>query len=393
MERSKTRILTSHAGSLPRPPALTALYAARARGQRVDGDAIARIGADAVRGVLAEQIACGLDVINNGEQQRESFVLYLRHRLSGLGGVGSRLPWAELAAYPKFAATLQRQLAAKEAAQEAVSNRDRLPMCLGAISYIGRDELHREIDAFASALAETRGRYGEAFLTAPSPGILAAIVRNEHYASQEDYLAAIGQALQIEYEAIVKAGFLLQIDAPDLALERHGSFQHKELKDFQAFVELVIATINAALVNIPSEQVRLHVCWGNYESPHDHDVPLKDILPLLKKAKVGALYLPFANPRHAHEIRVLKSVKLDPQQILLAGVIDPLTNFVEHPETVADRIERAVKAVGDRERVIAATDCGFDTSAGMGRVSEDVVWAKLRALGEGAKMASARCFT
>jgi len=386
MLASETRILCSHAGSLPRPVALTQLYAGRARGEPADAAEIDRFGASAVRRVVDEQIASGLDVIGNGEQQRDSFVLYLRRRLSGLGGVGSRLPWAELAAYPEFAAALKRRLAGKD----AVSNREHLPKCVGEIGYVGHGELNAEIRDFKAALASSGGGYAEAFLTAPSPGILAAIVRNEHYASQQDYVAAIGGALQIEYEAIVGAGFLLQIDAPDLALERHVSFQHRPLEDFQAFVELVVATINQALTNIPRERVRLHVCWGNYESPHDRDVPLKDILGILKRAKVGALYLPFANPRHAHEVPLLKA--LDPAQLLIAGVIDPLTNFVQHPATVADRIERVAAAVGDPRRVIAATDCGFDTSAGMGRITEDVVWAKLRALGEGAKIASRRLF-
>jgi 5-methyltetrahydropteroyltriglutamate--homocysteine methyltransferase len=388
MLRSETRILTSHAGSLPRPPPLSALYAARARGEPVDGAKIAHLGAAAVEHVMAEQIAAGVDVINNGEQQRESFVLYLRRRLTGLGGIGSRLPVAELAAYPKFAEAMQRQLATKQ----AVSNREQLPKCVGEIAYVGHGELNAEIRDCAAALAGNAGHYAECFFTAPSPGILAAIVGNEHYASSEDYIAAIGDALQIEYEAIIAAGFLLQIDAPDLALERHGSFQHRPLADFQAFIERVVATINRALRNIARDRVRLHVCWGNYEGPHDHDVPLEDILPFIKEANVGALYLPFANPRHAHEIRVLQSIALDGDQLLIAGVIDPLTNFVEHPETVADRIERAATVIGDPRRIIAATDCGFDTSAGMGRVSEDVVWAKLKALSEGAKIASRRLF-
>jgi 5-methyltetrahydropteroyltriglutamate--homocysteine methyltransferase len=386
---SETRILTSHAGSLPRPAALTALYAGRARGETVDPAEIATLGASAVGRVLARQIAAGLDIVNNGEQQRDSFVLYLRQRLTGLGGSGSRLPLAELAAYPEFADNLRRQLANKE----AVSNREQLPKCLGAIAYAGRGELDTEIGDFAAALDAHRGGYAASFFTAPSPGILAAIVPNEHYASPQAYIAAIGAALQIEYEAIVAAGFQLQIDAPDLALERHGSFQHRPLADFQEFVATVVATINRALRNIPRASVRLHVCWGNYEGPHDCDVPLADILPIIKKANVGAVYLPFANPRHAHETRVLGAIGLAEDQLLIAGVIDPLTNFVEHPETVADRIARAAEAIGDPRRVIAATDCGFDTSAGMGRVTEDVVWAKLRALSEGARIASRRLFS
>jgi 5-methyltetrahydropteroyltriglutamate--homocysteine methyltransferase len=389
MLRSETRILTSHAGSLPRPAALTALFAARARGETVDAAEIARLGTAAVGRVLARQIAAGLDIVNNGEQQRDSFVLYLRQRLTGLGGSGSRLPVAELAAYPEFAESLKTRLARTD----AVSNREQLPKCVGDITYIGRDELDTEIGDLAAALAANRGGYAASFFTAPSPGILAAIVRDEHYPSPQAYIGAIGEALQVEYEAIVAAGFVLQIDAPDLALERHGSFQHRPLADFQEFVATVVATINRALTNIPRASVRLHVCWGNYEGPHDRDVPLEDILPIISKANVGALYLPFANPRHAHETRVFSSVRLAEDQLLIAGVIDPLTNFVEHPETVADRIERAAVAIGDPRRVIAATDCGFDTSAGMGRVTEDVVWAKLRALSEGAKIASRRLFS
>ena len=388
MLRSETRILTTHAGSLPRPAALTAAYTARAHGKAIDAAAMARAGADAVPWVVDRQIEAGLDVVCNGEQQRESFVLYLRHRLSGLGGEGSRMPWAELQKYPKFQESLQAQLATKE----AVSNRAQLPKCVGPIAYIGHQELDAEIATFEAALATRRGRITEPFLTAPSPGILAAIVKNEHYASQEAYIAAIGEAVRVEYEAIVKAGFLLQIDAPDLALERHGSFQNRPLGDFQTFIDLVIATINRALVNVPRDRVRLHVCWGNYESPHDEDVPLRDILPNLLKANVGGFFLPFANPRHAHEIKVLEEIPLAPDQVLVAGVIDTLTNFVEHPEVVADRIERAARAMGDPRRVLAGTDCGFDTSAGMGRVAEDVVWAKLKAMSDGARIASSRLF-
>jgi len=388
MQRSETRFLTTHAGSLPRPAALTALYAARTRGRPVDNAAIAKAGADAVPWVVDQQISAGMDLINNGEQQRESFVLYLRHRLSGLGSAGSRRPWAELAKYPVFAEGLKQQLAVKE----AVSNRDQLPKCIGPVAYVGQRELEEELQSFKAALATRGARYQEAFFTAPSPGILAAIVQNEHYPTQDAYIAAIGDAVRVEYEAIIKAGFLLQIDAPDLALERHGSFQGRPIEEFRAFIDVVIAAINRALVNVPRDRVRLHVCWGNYESPHDEDVPLRDILPNLKKANVGGFFLPFANPRHAHEVRVLEQIPLDPDQVLVAGVIDTLTNFVEHPEVVADRLERAAKAMGDPRRVIAGTDCGFDTSAGMGRVAEDVVWAKLRAMADGARIASQRLF-
>lgn len=239
------------------------------------------------------------------------------------------------------------------------------------------------------AADEASGRGAVApFLTAASPGILASIVKNEHYPSFDAYIDAIAAALRIEYETIVGGGFYLQIDAPDLALERHVAFSKRPLKDFQQFVDRVIAAINTALVNIPRNKVRLHVCWGNYEGPHDHDVPLADILPILCRAKVGSLYLPFANPRHAHEYKVFQHQPLAEDQMLVAGVIDTVTNYIEHPEVVADRLERIAKAFGDPARVLAGTDCGFDTSAGMGRVAEDIVWAKLSSLVEGARLAS-----
>lgn len=388
MQKSTSRILTTHAGSLPRPDALTQLYVQRVRGETVDERVLAQAGADAVPWVIQAQIDAGMDVISNGEQQRESFVLYLRRRLDGLGGVGSRVASADMDAYPKYKEALARQTAARP----SVSNRDQLPKCVGPIRYIGHTDLAVEIDSFKAALGPVQGRYAEAFFTAASPGILAAIVKNEHYPSQADYIAAVGQALQVEYEAIVKAGFLLQIDAPDLALERHTSFRDRPLAEFQAFVEVVVEAINGALVNIPADKVRLHVCWGNYEGPHDRDVPLADIWPILQKAKVGGFFLPFANPRHAHEVRVFETMPLGPDQVLAAGVIDTTTNFVEHPEVVADRIERIARIVGDPSRILAGTDCGFDTSAGMGRVAEDVVWAKLRAMRAGAELASKRLF-
>lgn len=388
MQRSTRRILTTHAGSLPRPETLTQLYVARVRGEPVDEGVLARAGADAVPWVVKAQLDAGMDVISNGEQQRESFVLYLRRRLSGLGGEGRRVPSADMDAYPKYKEALARQTAARP----SVSNRDQLPKCVGPIRYVGQADLATEIASYKAALASVAGRYEEAFFTAASPGILAAIVNNEHYPDQASYIAAIAEALRIEYEAIHEAGFLLQIDAPDLALERHTSFRDRPLADFQAFVETVVGAINAALTNIPRDRVRLHVCWGNYEGPHDRDVPLADIWPILQKANVGGFFLPFANPRHAHEIKVFESMPPAPDQVVAIGVIDTLTNFVEHPEVVADRLERAARIIGDPTRILAGTDCGFDTSAGMGRVAEDVVWAKLKAMADGAALASKRLF-
>jgi 5-methyltetrahydropteroyltriglutamate--homocysteine methyltransferase len=241
-------------------------------------------------------------------------------------------------------------------------------------------------------LDEQPGAFVEPFMSAPSPGILAMAVKNEHYDTLEAYLAALGKALQVEYEAIVQHGFLLQIDAPDLALERHITYKDKPVAAFVGFVEQVVATINRALANVPRERARLHVCWGNSESPHDSDVPLEDILPTLQRAKVGGFVLPFANPRHAYEFRCFEKFPLAADQVLVAGVIDSLTNFVEHPEVVADRIERVAAVIGDPSRVLAGTDCGFDTLAGWGRVAEDVVWGKLGSLRDGARLASKRLF-
>jgi 5-methyltetrahydropteroyltriglutamate--homocysteine methyltransferase len=385
---TEARILTTHAGSLPRPAALTGLFARRAQGEPVDEEALVAAGREAVALVLAKQRAIGIDVVSNGEQQRESFVLYLRRRLSGIGGRGDRAPFADIESYPKF----KEERALFLAARQAVSNVAHLPKCIGPITYLGKSELDAECATLKTALAAQAPDAVAPFFTAASPGILASIVKNEYYPSFEAYIDAIAAALTIEYETIVGNGFNLQIDAPDLALERHVAFGTRPLGDFQHFVEVVIAALNRALGNLPREKVRLHVCWGNYEGPHDHDVALVDILPILQKAKVGSLYLPFANPRHAHEYKVLRRMPLGEDQVLVAGVIDTVTNYIEHPEVVADRLERIAEVVGDPARVMAGTDCGFDTSAGMGRVAEDVVWSKLAAMVEGARIASRRLF-
>jgi 5-methyltetrahydropteroyltriglutamate--homocysteine methyltransferase len=385
MQRSEHRILTTHTGSLPRPPELTRLYVRRARGEAVDPNELDRLGKAALRHVVEKQIESGIDVGNNGEQQREAFFLYVRHRMSGFGGRWKRWPRGDVERYP----ILKEQMAQMLAAREAVGNYEP-PLCTGEVRYVDDSELKAECADFRAALEAHPGGFVEPFMTAPSPGIIAAAMKNEYYDSEEAYLAALAAALKIEYEAIVANGFLLQLDCPDLALERHLSYNERPLADFLGFVERVVDTINKAIVNIPRDRVRLHVCWGNYEGPHDRDVPLEEILPILEKANVGGFVLPFANPRHQHEWRVLQKFPLADDQIIVAGVIDDLTGFVEHPEVVADRLENVAKAVGDPHRVMAGTDCGFDTSAGMGRVTEDVVWAKLRAMADGARIASQR---
>ena len=386
MLHSQGRILTTHTGSLPRPPALTRLYALRVRGERIAPGELEGVAKEALRRIVPKQIEAGIDIGNNGEQQREAFFLYVQRRMSGFGGSWNRRPFADMARYPAYRAMMEAQTNAIE----HVSNRDGIPKAVGEVHYLDPAFVETECRDFREVLASQPSTFAEPFLTAPSPGIIAAAMKNEHYASEEAYLAALGAALEVEYEAIVNSGFLLQIDAPDLAMERHISYQDRPLSAFIGFMERVIDTINRALANIPPDRVRLHVCWGNYEGPHDADVPLSDILAVLNGARVGALVLPFANPRHAHEYRALATLPSD--RLVVAGVIDSVTNYVEHPEVVADRLERVARAIGEPERVLAGTDCGFDTSAGRGKVAEDVVWAKLRALSEGARIASERLF-
>ena len=381
------RILTTHTGSLPRPPHLVSLYARRWRGQETDPAELTAAAKAAVRAVVAKQIESGIDIANDGEQQREAFFLHVRHRMSGFDGRWKRPPRADIEKYPAFKDLMERQAAIREAISV-----HQPPKVTGEVRYIDPSTAELEPRDFREALHDLDARFAETFLTAPSPGIIATAVKNEYYETEDSYLSALAEALRIEYEAIVRNGFLLQVDCPDLALERHITFSEQPESTFVRFVDRVIAAINHALRNIPKERVRLHVCWGNYEGPHDCDVPFETIWPSIKQATVGGFVLPFANPRHAHDVRVLKTDPVRDDQIVVAGVIDTLTNIVEHPEVVAGRLESVARAVGDPRRVMAGTDCGFDTSAGAGRVAEDVVWAKMRAMRDGARLASARLF-
>ena len=387
MQLSDGRILTTHAGSLPRPKALTELYARRSAGEPVNLSLLDQEARAAVRWSLAKQREAGIDVPNNGEQTREAFFRYVVNRMSGFGGRWARKPFADTLRYPEYAAQLRSYFTGRT----MVTNREP-PVAQAAIRYADRGPLDAELADFRAALAEAGWAVADAFMTAPSPGIVAAAMRNDVYPSEDEYLAALADALKVEYEAAAKAGFVLQIDAPDLAMERHIAYADRPLSEFVDFVVKVVASINRALENVPAEQARLHVCWGNYEGPHDLDVALETVLPALLEAKVGALVLPFANPRHQHEPDVLKRIRLKPGQALVAGVIDTTTNYVEHPEVVAERLVRCAEAVGDPRLVLACTDCGFDTAAGMGRVAADVVWAKLRAMRDGADIASKRLF-
>lgn len=381
------RILTTHAGSLPRPIGLVEMFTDRVAGTPLDEHALGEAITNATQRVVEQQRRAGIDIPNNGEQGRESFFLYLRRRMTGFGGEGERKPWRDLLDFPEFAEMSGQYFANKT----MVSNR-RPPLAIEAVTYIDPQANLDEIDTFKTALETDGGSFSDAFITAPSPGMVASAIHNRFYPDDDAYLDALGAAIAVEYRAAVAAGLILQIDAPDLAMERHIAYADEPLDKFIDFQRRVIARINQALEGVPRERVRLHVCWGNYEGPHTHDVALREILPVLLEADVGGFMMPFANPRHQHEIDVFCDIPLKPDQYLIAGVIDSVTNFVEHPEVVARRLEAAAEAVGDPARVRAGTDCGFDTSAGMGRVASDVVWAKLRTMADGAELASRRLF-
>jgi 5-methyltetrahydropteroyltriglutamate--homocysteine methyltransferase len=385
MQRSTNQILTTHAGSLPRPSSLIKLHTARFSGTAVAESELQQAIEEASRAAIARQIDAGLQVINNGEMGRESFFTYLQHRMTGFGGTSSRPIMADLLRYP---GSLERR-------RQAMGNAERVdllhaPKAIAEVRYVNPTPIEQECRQLRQLLDETGRSFTEAFISAPSPGIIAAGMQNDHYDDLEAYVNALGEALRTEYTAIASAGFILQIDAPDLALERHTLFQDKPLAEFLGFIRIVIKAINHALHGIPREQVRLHVCWGNYEGPHDSDVPLEDIWPDVSQVQAGAVMLSMANPRHAHEYRLFADPAFLGDRLLIPGVIDTTTNYVEHPEVVADRLERIAHALGDPHRLIAGTDCGFETAAGSKMVVEEVVWAKLRSLSAGAALASHR---
>ncbi|MFI5309473.1 MAG: cobalamin-independent methionine synthase II family protein [Polyangiales bacterium] len=387
MHRSRERILTTHAGSLPRPSALASLHAKKARGEAVDAGELARLAECATAEVIAHQLAVGLDVINNGEVGRESFFTYLRHRMSGFGGQSQRRAMGDLLRYPSYLQELRRARSGKERVDLLTA-----PQAIDAVRYSSTAPIEEECAQLRRLLAPHTGAYAEAFVSSPSPGIVAAAMQNAFYDDLPSYVSALAEALRMEYRAIADHGFLLQIDAPDLALERHTLFQDKPLADFLDFVQLVVAAINRSLDGIAPERVRLHVCWGNYEGAHDLDVALADIWPEVAKVRAGAFLISMANPRHAHEYHLFERGCLPEHALLVPGVIDTTTNYVEHPEAVADRLLLVARALGDPTRIIAGTDCGFESSAGTTMLAPEIAWAKLRSLTEGAKLASERLF-
>ncbi|HKV56176.1 MAG TPA: cobalamin-independent methionine synthase II family protein [Candidatus Binataceae bacterium] len=386
MQRSEKRILTTHAGSLPRSKELGEMFGRLSHHEPVDHAAMERVIEESTRRIVRMQADCGIDVGNNGEQSRESFFTYVQHRMSGFGGRGERPHLADIWSYPSFLELSQRMRGTVKV--------DLLhpPKAVAEVRYVDRAPIDRECTDFLRIVDETRPGFTESFMTAPSPGIIAAAMLNDHYASLEDYVSAIADALKVEYETIVSRGMVLQIDAPDLGLEHHTSYAQRPLKEFLGFVDLIVAAINRSLENVPPERVRLHVCWGNYEGPHNRDVALDEILPILLKARVGAMLLSMANPRHEHEYRCFERHRIPPEMIIIAGVVDSTTNYIEHPEVVADRIERVARAIGDPHRVMASPDCGFETTTGMQMVAEEIVWEKLRAMRDGAAIASRRLF-
>jgi 5-methyltetrahydropteroyltriglutamate--homocysteine methyltransferase len=336
-----------------------------------------------VRHVVERQLAAGVDVGNDGEQPRAGVSPYVARRMEGFGGESRRPLARDIAEHPDYRAMLEFRR--RNAARVADA-----PQAVAEVRYTDLSEATRECDLFARCADQAPKQFAERFMTAVSPGTAATILLNAHYDSHERYIRALARELKKEYELIHARGLVLQLDCPDLAMERVRFFQDDPLDRFLAMVELHIDAINEAIANIPRESIRLHVCWGNYDGPHTHDVALEPVLPLLYRARVGALSLPLANPRHQHEYRVIKKSPPPDGMLLLPGVIDTTTNYVEHPEVVADRIGQAVDAVGDKTRVIASTDCGFGTFAGSEAVAESVVWKKLETLAAGAALATRR---
>ena len=377
---STDRILTTHVGSLPRNSKLSSLLVAREANENYDRAEMHREMDSAVAHVVEKQKNAGIDIGNDGEQQRVGFQTYVPQRMSGFAGESKRRRGKEFEDFPELVALLMRRF-------PAVSKQQNAPECQAEVNY--RDTT--QIDAETARYKRIAGNaFAENFMTAPSPGIISSTMLNAFYPSHGDYLDALAREMKKEYEAIYKAGLTLQIDAPDLAMDRTMMFRDLSDAEFVKSCERGIAAINKGLENIPREKVRLHVCYGNWEGPHVHDVALAKILPALYQAKAGALSIEFSNPRHAHEYAAFKIAPLPKDMVLIPGVIETTSNFVEHPEVVARRIEDAVAAVGDRERVIASTDCGFGSFTNREWVIEPAVWLKLKALREGADIASRR---
>jgi 5-methyltetrahydropteroyltriglutamate--homocysteine methyltransferase len=375
------RILTTHVGSLPRPQDVVDQVFAEDKGEEVDRDEYERVISGAVQQRVRDQVEAGVDFVSDGEMSKIGYATYIRHRLSGfeVGDVPRATP-ADLDAYPSF-----RDRLAKEGATAKYLR----PICRGPITYEHREPLERDLARLKTAI-EGQPVTG-AFMNAPSPGIIALFQPNEHYDSVEEYLDALAEAMKTEYEGIVEAGFLLQIDAPDLAMGRHIMYRDRPDEDFVAAAARHVEAINQALRDVPAERVRLHLCWGNYEGPHHLDIGVEKIIDIVLGAKPSTILFEHANPRHAHEWTTWRDADIPDDKILAPGVLDTTTNFIEHPELVAERLVRFADIVGP-ERVMAGTDCGFGTWAGFGPIDPTICWAKMRSMTEGAKLASQRLY-
>ena len=380
MERSVERILTTHTGSLPRPDDLVPLLYALDQGQLGDQAAFQARIADAVAEVVRRQLDAGIDVVNDGEMGKVGYSTYVKDRLTGFEGQARQwMVASDVADFPEFAARF--------AQERAGGSSFAAPACTGPIAYTGLDAVRRDCENLRAALQGVAP--AETFMSAASPGVISLFLENQYYPSHEAYLFALADAMKAEYDAIHRAGFLLQVDCPDLAAGRHTQFADAGLDEFRKNVALHVEALNHALGDIPPDRLRLHLCWGNYEGPHHRDVPLADIIDIVLAARPAAISFEAANPRHEHEWAVFRDVALPDGKVLIPGVLDSTTNFIEHPELVAQRIARFAGLVG-RENVIAGTDCGFATFAGRSAVDPRITWAKLQAMAEGARLASAQ---
>ena len=383
MITSRDRILTTHVGSLPRNEALSDLLMAQEEGKTFDPKMLAAEMDKAVRHVVEKQMSAGIDIGNDGEQQRVGFQTYVPQRMTGFAGISKRRRGREFEEFPELLQYLMRRFPQQTKGQHAA------PEAQAGIHYKDLKPIQEETGRF-NLIADQLGAFSERFMTAASPGIISTTMLNAYYPSHDDYLDAIAREMGKEYQAIHKAGLVLQIDAPDLAMDRTMMYRDLSDAEFVKRCERHVAAINKGIAGIPRERVRLHICYGNWEGPHIHDIPLEKILPALYTAEVGALSIEFSNPRHAHEYAAFKKHKLPSHMLLIPGVVETTSNFVEHPEVVARRIEEAVSVIGDRERIVAGTDCGFGTFTKREWVIEPVVWLKLRAIREGADIASQR---
>ena len=376
MKRSTERILTTHTGSLPRPDDLTRTMFAKEEGVPVDSGALAARIRSAVAEVVRKQVEVGVDVVNDGEYSKPSYATYVKDRLRGFGGASQPLQYRDLVDFPGMA---------RRVFGDPGRARRRAPACTDAVAVQDAEAARTDVANLRAAVAQVTPQ--EVFLTAASPGVISLFFHNEHYPSHEAYLFAIAEAMKHEYETVARAGLVLQVDCPDLAMGRHIQFADLSLEEFRKMARLHVEALDHALAGVPPDQARMHLCWGNYEGPHHYDVPLADILDIVFAGRAGAVSFEAANPRHAHEWRVFENIRVPDGKLIVPGVIDSTTNFVEHPELIAERISRYAGLVG-RENVIAGTDCGFGTWVGQAAVDPDIVWAKLASLAEGARLAS-----